>query len=505
MDRSQIYSSIALKQCKNSCFLSLLGRFLLILGVMYNTGCLLVDQPEIYSEPGFDWNTLKRDQILMTPLLDLRKAPQFEPGTERHQVSFSQAESLAFPEKFKQKFYFLRKDIRIFGAGGAFEQVSKIQSLPQAAEAILARSLIDQNTYREIKEKSQEIRFLMVMAIVDEKLFHSFSYTFRTDHKDDMVSYQSHRKLTVSYALWDSKINKTLWVATKALPIRASQEILVSNPTKYKVLEKKHAHDPGTWVWRGLDLSHTTLARLAQMKDRYPIFPDWRSSFEDSYASFSLALPMNPSEEKLIEYSWLTFHRPHAGLSWTPGKRLGDGGNNKLYPGTYAWSLGLSSSLARYYRVGIEIILGTADQSIVIGDTRYTGSLFGIQGYFGRTFLISEHLFAELGTHLGHHLVSLVENRNLEDLESETDPRRDNRVPEARTMEEELEVKKDDFISLSPSLFLWRGSEKQGFIVGGGVLYRYSLGADQEFTKRHLGLWQGLAFETRLGYTFRGF
>src|SRR5690606_27470305 len=125
----------------------------------------------------------------------------------------------------------------------------------------------------------------------------------------DLKEYTATREFTAKLALWDSKENKTVWIATEVMSPTAKQTREVVNPSKYLVEPK--GKKP---YWRGATPHVSVDTELAQNRERFPSFPGREPTFSNTFDDFALALPIHPSEQKLIEYTHFTYHRPEAQL-----------------------------------------------------------------------------------------------------------------------------------------------------------------------------------------------
>ncbi len=299
-------------------------------------GCISTHISQIEVDPGFDWDALKRDEILMTPLFDLRKSPSAPEGFKKDLTFFSDSERLDYPQEFKKIFARLRHDIRVFGAGGAFENMLKVANLKDLAERVVDKIPLEAKDVEALKEGNQAIRFIFFFAITDERLGYDVAYQFRSDQEQDRKIYQSKREFVAKMGLWDSLLNKTVWLATQNLTASEDNAVGVSNPTKRK---KKSG---SSYYWTGETQAVDLKYELSRNRDRFPNFPKREPAFHNSFDDFALALPLQQSEAKLIEYEHFTYHRPEAAL------RLGEFGKKTAVN----LQLGTSSIIYYHLRLG---------------------------------------------------------------------------------------------------------------------------------------------------------
>jgi hypothetical protein len=270
----------------------------------------------VESDPSFDWNTLKRDEILMTPLLDLRGDVKTPPGFESAVAPFSQEEAEAYPEKFKKEFFQRRKDIRVYGAGGAFEKISKIENLSEIGAKVLNKEQIPPADIKRIRDSNQGIRFIFFYIFAGESL--TYSYQFNAPAKKHYVekTYSATRTMSVKLALWDSKEAKTVWIGEQILTPSNSNTLRFKKP--HLILKKIPKEDqnvelsnPDAFDFSG---SQGLDYELEHHRSRFPGFLGREPSFSSIYDDFALKLPMNSSEAKLIEYNHFTYGRAELGL-----------------------------------------------------------------------------------------------------------------------------------------------------------------------------------------------
>lgn len=318
---------------------------LLLLSPVFHS-CVSPHLSKVDADPNFDWNTLKRDQILMTPLLDLRGSVSTPPGFENLVAPFSNEQATAYPEKFKQEFFHLRKDIRVFGAGGAFEKISKIENLADIGAKVLKKEPLAPEDVLRIRKSNQDIRFIFFYVFAGESL--QYGYGFNAPHKKHYVekSYYATRTMNIKLALWDSKEAKTVWIGEKILSPSNVNVLRFKKPNfNLKKIPKEDQNivlsNPDAFDFNN---SSSLEYELEHHRSRFPEFPGREPSFSSVYEDFALKLPLNPSEENLIEYEHFSNDRGEIGLS---GADLGHVPVARL-------RLNFSSMIYNFYRLGAD-------------------------------------------------------------------------------------------------------------------------------------------------------
>lgn len=285
-----------------------------LMGLMV-TSCLTPKLTHLSKDEGFDWDSIKRDQILMTPLHDWRPDPTAKHAAHKELDFFTEAERQAYPENFKQVFFTLRKDIRVFGAGGAFDGVSRIPGIADAGSLAINKQPLPSDMVTAITQRNQDIRFLLFFGVTQESLDHSFN-TSITPKGCKTKTYRSQRLMEVKAGLWDSQANHTPWVATKVIaPQNVNTKYVGPHiPTIQKL--RKAAKKRGKKFKAPVcgttetDFRTATLAsELRKNPTRFPSFPKREPSFSTSFKDLVLAIPMGRSERNLIEYNHFTNHR----------------------------------------------------------------------------------------------------------------------------------------------------------------------------------------------------
>ncbi len=448
-------------------------QFLLLICVTLS-GCISTSVSHVDTEEGFDWNTLKRDQILMSPLLDLREeksAPNGETETLRF---FSDIERIAYPEKFKQVFVKHRKDIRVFGAGGAFEHMSKLKDLDAIAKDVIAKRPLSDDVRQRILEGSQDIRFIFFFAVTSERNIYDVRYNFRSDKRLDEIVYKATREFTAKLALWDSKTNKTVWIATENLNPSSSQTNEVSNPSKYLVSKK--GKKP---YWEGKTPVISLSVELSENRSSFPSFPEREPSFSKTFDDFALALPIHPSEQKLIEYEHFTYHRPEAQIR---ASTLGPHSNVSL-------QLGYSSVINYVWRFGAALNIPVSSPTV-----KREGRDFDLQmAAFGLTFDYETELTQRSRLLLGVMAGGASYTLN--------DPSDDDADDETLGQAKSKDIT-DGLVFAWPRAYLLFGA-KGGFQWGVGVAYRYFDGLEKPELRAFKP--SPLSVDLGMSYAFRGF
>ena len=448
-------------------------KFLLFICLLLS-GCISTGVSHIDAQEGFDWNTLKRDQILMSPLLDLREekgAPIAEAGSL---TFFSDADRVAYPEKFKQVFVKHRKDIRVFGAGGAFEHMSKLKDLDSIAKEVLAKRPLADDVRQRVLEGSQDIRFIFFFAVTSEQTVYGVNYRFRSDKRLDEIEYKATRQFTTKLALWDSKENKTVWIATENLNPSSSQTREVSNPSKYLVTPK--GKKP---YWEGKTPSISLSTELAENRSQFPSFPGREPAFSKTFDDFALALPIHPSEQKLIEYEHFTYHRPEAQIR---ASTLGPHSNISL-------QLGSSSVINYVWRFGAALNIPISSPTV-----KRDGRDFDLQmASFGLTFDYEAELTQKSRLLLGVMAGGASYTLN--------DPSDDDADDETLGQAKSKDIT-DGLVFAWPRLYLLFGA-KGGFQWGLGVAYRYFDGLEKPELRAFKP--SPISIDLGMSYAFRGF
>jgi hypothetical protein len=298
-------------QCEQMHIIKIL--FFAIICCVTNFSCIHASLDKIESDPDFNWDSLKRDEILMTPLIDLRDQPSVPRGAESLVAPFSTEEKLAYAEVFKQKFFILRKDIRVFGAGGAFESLASIKKLDDLAGRVVANQNLTRQEIDLLRSTTQDIRFIFFFDFSMERLQYDYQMSDLNDRPYVEKIYSSERMMEIKMALWDSQNAKTVWIGHKILNPANTNIVKIKKRHLSKIMqdilatEQSIVLEPDEFDRQGLSSREE---ELSHHRTRFPSFPAREPAFSDSFEDFVLSLPIQPSEEKLIAYSHFTYHRP---------------------------------------------------------------------------------------------------------------------------------------------------------------------------------------------------
>lgn len=435
------------------------------------SGCIATALTDVDVEPGFDWDSLKRDQIVMTPLLDLRGDKAAPSGQQKLLDFFDDSDRLAYPEKFKQEFFELRKDIRVFGAGGAYDHIAKVDDLAKVATKVFAKEALGDADMSRLTSGMQGIRFLFFFAMTAESLQYGFDYDFRQDQEMDVKAYTSTRHMTLRLALWDSQANKTVWIGTQRLSPSHSETFEVRNPTKRKKKEGNMV------VWVGQP-EHTSLTEeLARNRGRFPGFPGREPSFSGAFDDFALGLPIQPSEAKLIEYEHFTYHRPELSV------------RTSAFGSDIVPSLQLGTSSVINYNLrfggGLVVPLGSSDVALDGKEFALSSMSYGLT--FDYEWTLSERVRLLTGAMFGG-TTFIVDELNLE--------------PVAEGEEQEDASISDGALHLWPRVFVLFGA-KGDFQWGVGGAGRFFDGIEEPVVKaKRPSPW---SLDLSVAYAFRGF
>ena len=437
------------------------------------TGCLSTRLSNEWSDPNLSWDTLKRDQIVMTPLIDLR--PDATRANDERGAFFDEKRRIQYAEDFKQAFFKLRKDIRIFGAGGAFEHVTKVPKLDSVVQQILAKQPLPVDTVRLIEGGTQQIRFLMAFAVTKESVRRSFTRSSPDGQPYDTKVYSSERDMTVQMALWDSSQNKVVWVGTQRVSPTETRTIRV--PRRGVILDRRKA---GNLIdaWDDPNEISTLESELSRRADRFPQIPGREPAFSGSFKDFALGFPIDPSEQRLLEYENFVFHRLELGV-----RRSGSGG-----AGLNSLRLGVSSIIYDHYRLGL--ILAGSSQSRkrnfdgndwLIGEAQLSPT-------FDFEFELSRSIRVLFGVQTGLGVLEAKRVREKGAVPAEDDPEKD-------------KIGGMSFIAWPRAQILF--GDRSGFQWGPSVLYRrYTNRGEPIFREYTNSPWAG---ELAVALTSRGF
>ena len=311
------------------------------------SSCMMSGVDKIDADPDFDWDSIKRDEILMTPLIDLRDVIT-PPGEESLAAPYSQDENIAYAEKFKQVFFKNRKDIRVYGAGGAFEKISAVDNLTDIARKVVSRKPLTLEESEKLRATTQGIRFVFFFDFAKERLF----YDYNLDRPKEALglyivkNYMAHREMLIKLALWDSKEAKTVFITEKTafssvtnrlyirtgLPLPADTQLI---PGFYHSAQSPDQADRQSFL--------APINELAVHKARFPKFAAREPSFSGTFQDLVLSLPIHRSEQNLIEYENFSNHRPEITFK---GSKLGRESEADVF-------FGFSSMIYNRYRIGL--------------------------------------------------------------------------------------------------------------------------------------------------------
>ena len=460
------------------------GLLLTIIAAATNLcGCIATSLSHVDKDPEFNWDALKRDQILMTPLIDLRQN-SLAPEKHREKLKFfSDPERIAYAEKFKQVFFKLRKDIRVFGAGGAFEHIANQPALLDVTRAVVAKTPVENAKWLQLVSGAQDIRFVFFFTVTGERLYYDYSYSGPDKSREyGIKTYRATREITARLALWDSLKNKTVWSGTQIIDPTATHTVKMPKLNKSGGVVL-NLNSLGLDAW---DVGASSLAQeLEHHRSRFPAFPDREPEFSASFDDFALGLPINPSEENLIEYSWFTYHRPELGL------RLAQLGRHNVS----ALQIGSSSILHNFYRVGGALLMPVSVSKIVFKDIKYNVSSF----HFGPTFDLEWTLGSDLrlltGVMAGSATFNIKEQTNGDAPGSGSTP------PEGETTEVDKGTTDAAWYLWPRAMFLF--GERRGFQWGIGACWRAYDTIDEPILKANRPPPWGI--DASVAYSIRGF
>lgn len=461
----------------------MVARFFILLCSLHLLPCCVsINMDKVEAVDGFDWEALKRDLIVMTPLLDLRGEVKHPPGYEADVLPFSEKQAIAFAEIFKQRFFKLRKDIRVFGAGGAFEAIAKIQTLPEISRKVLAKEKLSPAEQKLLNRARQDKRFIFFFNFAEERLHFEYSVSAPSEARGLYVekNYDAKRSMTLKLALWDSKERKTVFISEKLLEPIVRNKILVRtglSPLAVKGDKGQYdsAREPDVYDRMGTqDLEE----ELRVHKGRFPtVFPGREPDFTASFDDFILTLPIKKSEQNLIEYEYFTFHRPEMTLR---NSAMTSGSLMSLY-------LGTSSIIYNRYRLGAGAEFGALGQSV-----KYDGNEYEINKF---CFCMTTDLEWEVTDSIRLLTGGVLGAGNFGISVKEDDQMPDDTAAAKLT-------KNDGFWYAAPRLRLIFGA-KEGFQFGLGAFKQFHYGlVEPQLIQNKPGEWGA---ELSFLATFRGF
>ena len=448
--------------------------------------CLSVGVDHVDTEPGFDWDTMKRDQILMTPLLDLRTGVVSVPGQDSLVAPFSSEQNIAYAEAFKQVFFKWRKDIRVFGAGGAFENISTLPNLPELSRKALNKEPFSPEDVAKIRELNQGIRFIFFFNLVGERLEYRYSVTAPSEAKGLYIekNYEAVHILEVELALWDSKDAKTVLKLEKILrPTNFNQVILRTGKIPDKTTGKSpgryaSAVSPDIWDMQGTnDLEH----ELKVHKLRFPKFLGREPSFSASFKHIALSMPIQGSEQNLIEYKNFTNHRPELTFR---SQKLGSLGIHSIFIGT-------SSIIYNRYRLGGGLDFSLSSPEIKYQEKKYNLDAGNLLLSTDLEWQLSSGLRMLTGAVYGGGSIAI---RSKDKANAESSDQAD--------QQEKQSDPTDSYWYAAPRVRFLLGG-KQGGQIGVGVYKQFYKGLDRPEVLEHPPSEWGV--EATLAVTFRGF
>lgn len=450
--------------------------------VWFLQACISVKVDNIEAVDGFDWDTLKRDLIVMTPLIDLRGDVERPPGYDADILPFSQKQSIAFAEIFKQLFFKLRKDIRVFGAGGAFDAIAKIPTLPEISRKVLAKETLSLSEQRLLNRARQDKRFIFFFNFVSEKLHFEYSVITPMEANGLYVekNYDAKRTMILRLALWDAKEAKTVFITDKTMEPLTRNRILVRtglSPLAVKGGRGQYdsAREPDAFDRTG---NEDLEAELRYHKGRFPtFFPGREPEFTASFDDLILALPIKKSEQNLIEYEYFTFHRPELSLRTS---QMGSGSMTSAF-------LGTSSIIYNRFRLGVGVELGGLSNAVKHDGKDYEISKFCLCMTTDLEWELTDYMRLLTGSVLGAGNFAVT-----------------HKTDEQGVLEpaEEKSETKDGFWYAAPRIRLVFGA-KEGLQFGLGAFQQYHAGlVEAQVTKNEPALWGA---EISLLATFRGF
>lgn len=442
-------------------------------------GCIATHIDDEFQDPSFSWDILKRDQILMMPLQDLRGIVPQDPEQAKLYEFFSEAECKKYPETFKQVFFKTRKDIRVYGAGGAYESLLVAPNLKEKTKQILDKVPLSEQFSSEMKAGTQNIRFFMAFAVTKESVSKNFHYEEYPKLRYATKVYTATRMFSVTMAIWDSKENKTVWSATK--------KISPVNSRRFRVPRRSPPDDDADTSYVVLDANDspynewTFSSEMAVHPERFPDYPGREPDFSDSFKDFSLAFPIHPSEEKYIEYESFTYHRPEATLR---GSQLGRGLQSNL-------EVGSSSIIHNRYRIGAGVGMPLNTTRASFQDSDYDLSMLTFGLVLDAEFEWTKSRRLLVGSHIATGILSAKRDESHDAPNSSTDTgkQRSNSLTDAVGV-------------YTPHVKLLFG-ERQGAALGLGISYRLFSGIQEEIFKEHRP--SNWSVEGSVAYTFRGF
>lgn len=445
------------------------------------SGCVAVSMDKVESIEGFNWDTLKRDLIVMTPVLDLRGDVRVPTGFEKDVAPFTDKQNIDYAEAFKQTFFGYRKDIRVFGAGGAFENISKIPNLTSIAKKVFSKETLPLTEQRLLHRARQDKRFICFFTFSGESLTYEYSVEKPREAKGLYVekNYDAKRTMVLKMALWDADVGKTVFISEKVLtPTHRNQILVKTGLSPFAVKGDKgrytSAREPDIY---DRSLSSSLETELQVHQDRFPkSFPGREPEFTGSFDDFALTMPIKKSEQNLIEYEYFVFHRPEIAF-----KQSSMG--SKAFPSLF---FGTSSIIYNRYRWGVGVDFSSAKDFFKSDDRNLTLERFCLCMTTDLEWELSINLRLMTGTLLGAGSFTLKPDED--SLPAAVDAKK-------------LEVK-DGFWYAAPRVKFLLGP-KQGLQLGFGAFQQFYSGLVEPQLMQHKPSRWG--YELSLSATFRGF
>jgi len=454
---------------------------LLLCSVLSLQGCIAVSVDKIDAEPGFDWDTLKRDLILMTPLIDLRSDVQTPKTYEKNVAPFSREQEIEYAEVFKKAFFKKRKDIRVFGAGGAFESISKIANLKDIAKKVLNKEDLSPDEKTSLDDARQDKRFIFFFNFTNERLQFEFSVEQPAEAKGLYVekNYGARRMMTLQMALWDTQTARTVFISEKTLDPAYTNQYLIRtgrSPSSVKGDRGRYSssREPDIFDQMG---NYSLEQELHHHRGRFPAgFPEREPSFTDSFDDFALSLPIKGSEQNKIEYEYFSNHRPEITLR---NSSLGSKSMSNIFVGT-------SSIIYNRYRLGGGLEFSSSKPKVSHANKSYVIDNLCLCMTADLEWELSDNLRMLTGSVLGAGSFGI--KRDAPDTFDNVEPASSN--------------DQDGYWYAAPRLKFIVGP-KQGFQFGLGVYNQFYSGlVEPQFTENKPQPW---GVELTLAVTFRGF
>ncbi len=447
------------------------------------SSCLMSGVDKIDADPDFDWNSIKRDEILMTPLIDLRDIIT-PPGDENLASPYTRDENIAYAEAFKQVFFKNRKDVRVYGAGGAFEKISSVENLSEIAKKVVSRKPLSLEETERLRATTQGIRFIFFFDFAKERLFYDYDMEKPPEALGLYVvkTYMAKREMLVKLALWDSRDSKTVFITEKTAFSTATNRLYIRTglmpPPNLKVIPGFYntAQSPDQADRQSF---YGPVDEMAVHRARFPKFAAREPAFSGTFKNLVLSLPIHRSEQNLIEYENFTNHRPEITFK---GSKLGRQTQTDVF-------FGFSSILYNRYRLGLGFEVSMNQPILEYGGKKYKVSNQMLAVTTDLEWELAQNWRLLTGSYFGAGAMSIKPK----DSKPVTDPPTDN---------SETKSESDGYTYAAPRIRLIWG-QKSGGQLGLGVFRQYYNRIDRpEFTDYKPSLWGG---ELTIAVQFRGF